>query len=102
VTVTPEALAGLLAEATGGAVVAPPEDPERPLSELPLTSGGWVSFLSLVTERYGHEWDDDTAPEVFASLGSLSRFLAADGAGSAGSGGSGGSGGSADHEAAGR
>jgi hypothetical protein len=79
VTVTPGALAGLLAEATGGAVVAPPDEPERPLSELPLTSGGWVSFLSLVTERYGHEWDDDTAPEVFASLGSLSRFLNGDG-----------------------
>jgi hypothetical protein len=78
VTVTPAALAGLLAEATGGAVVAPPDDPERPLSELPLTSGGWVSFLSLLTERYGHEWDDDTPPEVFASLGSLARFLDAD------------------------
>lgn len=77
-TVTPAALAGLLAEATGGAVAAPPDDPERPLSELPLTSGGWVSFLSLVTERYGHEWDDDTPPEVFASLGSLARFLDAD------------------------
>ena len=74
VTVTPAALAGLLADATGGAV-APPDDPDRPLSELPLTSGGWVSFLSLVTERYGHEWDDDTPPEVFASLGSLARFL---------------------------
>lgn len=77
VTVTPAALAGLLAEATGGAVVASADEPERSLSELPLTSGGWVSFLSLVTERYGHEWDDDTPPEVFASLGSLARFLTA-------------------------
>lgn len=74
---TPAALAGLLAEATGGSVVVPPaHDPAQPLSTLPLTSGGWVSFLSLVSERYGHEWDDDTPPEVFESLASLARFLA--------------------------
>ena len=76
-TVTPAALAALLADATGGAVRASPDEPERPLRELPLTSGGWVSFLALVTDRYGHEWDDDTPPEVFVSLGSLARFLAA-------------------------
>ena len=75
-TVTPAALAGLLAEATGGTVVAPADDPERPLRELGLDSGGWVSFLALVTARCGHEWDDDTPPEALASLGALARCLA--------------------------
>lgn len=75
-TVTPAALADLLAEATGGTVRAPAEDPERPLRELGLDSGGWVSFLALVTARCGHEWDDETPPEALVSLGSLARFLA--------------------------
>ena len=74
-TVTPAALAELLAEATGGTVVAAPDDPERPLRELGLDSGGWVSFLALVTARCGHEWDDDTPTEALVSLASLSRFL---------------------------
>ena len=75
-TVTPAALADLLAEATGGAVAVAPDEPDRPLRELGLDSGGWVSFLALVTARCGHEWEDDTPPEAFVSLGSLARFLA--------------------------
>jgi hypothetical protein len=76
VTVTPAELAGLLTEATGGAVAVAPDESDRPLRELGLDSGGWVSFLALVTARCGHEWADDTPPEAFASLRSLARFLA--------------------------
>lgn len=74
-SVTPAALAELLTEATGGTVVAPADDPDRPLRELGLDSGGWVSFLALVTARTGHEWDDSTPPEALTSLASLARFL---------------------------
>jgi len=75
VSVTPAALAELLTEATGGRVLASADEPERPLRELGLDSGGWVSFLALVTARYGHEWDDGTPPEALVSLGSVARFL---------------------------
>ena len=70
---SPAALGELLTEATGGTVVA--DDPDWPLRELGLDSGGWVSFLALVTARTGHEWDDSTPPEALTSLASLSQFL---------------------------
>jgi hypothetical protein len=69
-------LRALLAAAVGDRV----ELPETGLAELPLAAIGmeswtFVSFLTSVEQEFGIEWDIDTPPDTFRSLGTVAAHL---------------------------
>lgn len=83
-------LVGHLAQLTGIDVSELPEGFDTPLPSLDIDSLVFIDFLVRTEEAHGFEWDEETPPEVFETVGSMARWMLEDPAGAgAGQGGSG-------------
>lgn len=48
---------------------------ERGLREAGVSSASLIALLVQMEEEFDFEWDDDTPPEVFRSISTLSEFV---------------------------
>lgn len=71
-------LAGHLANLTGIDVSELPEGFDTPLPSLDIDSLVFIDFLVRTEEAHGFEWDEETPPEVFETLGSMARWMLED------------------------
>lgn len=77
-------LAVHLASLTGIDVSALPEGFDTPLPSLDIDSLVFIDFLVRTEEAHGFEWDEETPPEVFETLGTMARWMLEDPVGTGG------------------
>lgn len=68
-------LATHLANLTGIDLSKVPEGFDTPLSSLGIDSLVFIDFLVRTEQAHGYEWDEETPPEVFETLGSMARWM---------------------------
>lgn len=56
-------------------MMALPTGLETPLRGLEIDSLVFIAFLGRTEKQYGFEWDEDTPPEVFETLLTVSRRM---------------------------